>query len=79
MTVTRATARTAEYLLTQHGTAAAGAYQCSVQLRAIKPYTDRQLSAVRHLLEVLAQLEDRDPEKAGRWRTAIRDIAQVPA
>ena len=63
MKITPQTATRAAGMLTMFGTPEAAAHQCGVQLRAIAPYSDRHLSAVRDALNWLAGLEGERRER----------------
>jgi len=74
VTINHGEARSLEFYLT-HGTPAQGAHDISVQLQAIEPYTDRQLSKLRHVLTLLDQLERDQQDTAASWRTTIHELA----
>lgn len=58
MTITRNQADELRSRLAHHGTFAAVAHQIRVELRAIEPYTNRQLDRVREIADVLAGRDD---------------------
>lgn len=66
------TAREILASITMHGTAAAAAHQCSVQLTAIRPYGDARLERLR---ETLCQLADYQERKGD----ISKQLAQITA
>jgi hypothetical protein len=74
--ISRATARSLDYLLTTHETPARAAHDCDISLRSIAPYRDSRLERVR---DILRRLERATPESLERQRATIRRIAAVEA
>ena len=75
MTITRNIAERVHVTIHRCGTVQAAAHDCMVQLEAIKPYTDRELSKV---WSVLAYIAGKTPETQAKLLAQLASHARAP-